>query len=653
MQNQIIHNNMMQNGEHAVLPNSKWQYYIDKTKQLEKGIIAFPSIYIEGSAASGKTTAVEMLLDKYPQQEVRLFQMEKEWKEKNVLLEKIGKLAEEVKKKELWIVFDNMPEKNSVEYISKVYNQNQMEAELQEKQILESLVSLVKNLPQHSKIIFTGRGKLPGEFLELLWKRKIELFTIQSLLFTKEEIRILAEKWKSGLNYGQVYEKTGGWAGCVDMLFRFSDSDFRYGKKVRTIDELMDSYEIKEYIHREVMDTLPAGEQKLLSHAAGCPWITESLCQAIWKNKAQKSGKMQGPEIRQEPQIQRESEKIPAPEWYMDILDNLTRKGILLYNRKKKNWTISPLLLNYLPMNHVKDEEMDTEASSWLEQAAVWYEENGHVDEALYCLRQCKKRDRYLEYMKQHYAQLSFSGYQYPGVKNWRDKTPEACYLRGMYDYMVQNFTGLEKEIHMLENMQEKDQKTCEILLNLYYLKPDFSLNQWLELLEQYTGKEKMHLYHMLGNSCTFLCGVRDLSALFACTRKEENQKARVWKECLGKEEWRNYQLARIDFYLETGRQDAILEEDRILLEQENEKEQLLPERGNTKQQLMENWQFLLVKFYLLNKLQVLEQNTSYKKQIQELEQQLMQENQELYVYRCYFLINAGFPAESAPFHDH
>ena len=96
MQNQIIHNNMMQNGEHAVLPNSKWQYYIDKTKQLEKGIIAFPSIYIEGSAASGKTTAVEMLLDKYPQQEVRLFQMEKEWKEKNVLLEKIGKLAEEV-----------------------------------------------------------------------------------------------------------------------------------------------------------------------------------------------------------------------------------------------------------------------------------------------------------------------------------------------------------------------------------------------------------------------------------------------------------------------------------------------------------------------------------------------------------------------------
>ena len=42
-------------------------YYIDKTKHLEEGISRFPSIYIEGNAACGKTTAVEMLLRKYPE----------------------------------------------------------------------------------------------------------------------------------------------------------------------------------------------------------------------------------------------------------------------------------------------------------------------------------------------------------------------------------------------------------------------------------------------------------------------------------------------------------------------------------------------------------------------------------------------------------
>ena len=49
----------MQNKEHL--------YYIDKTKCLEEGISRFPSIYIEGNAAAGKTVAVNMLLKKHPE----------------------------------------------------------------------------------------------------------------------------------------------------------------------------------------------------------------------------------------------------------------------------------------------------------------------------------------------------------------------------------------------------------------------------------------------------------------------------------------------------------------------------------------------------------------------------------------------------------
>ena len=71
---------------------------------------------------------------------------------------------------------------------------------------------------------------------------------------------------------------------------------------------------------------------------------------------------------------------------------------------------------------------------------------------------------------------------------------------------------------------------------------------------------------HILGGSISFLCGLRDLTGMFACSRKEENRKARIWKEYLGKEEWKSYQLARADFYMETERMESIPQEDQELL---------------------------------------------------------------------------------------
>ena len=47
----------------------KDNYCIDKTQDLEKGIEVFPSIFIEGAAASGKTVAVNMLLARHPEAE--------------------------------------------------------------------------------------------------------------------------------------------------------------------------------------------------------------------------------------------------------------------------------------------------------------------------------------------------------------------------------------------------------------------------------------------------------------------------------------------------------------------------------------------------------------------------------------------------------
>ncbi len=85
------------------------QYYIDKTEELEKGIVVFPSIYIEGAAATGKTTAVKMLLARYPEVEQKLVWMDREVRDIGAFLEYLDKIKSQLQEKATWIIFENIP----------------------------------------------------------------------------------------------------------------------------------------------------------------------------------------------------------------------------------------------------------------------------------------------------------------------------------------------------------------------------------------------------------------------------------------------------------------------------------------------------------------------------------------------------------------
>ena len=52
--------------------------YIDKTEALEKGMTLFPSIYIEGAAATGKTCAMKMLRRKHSEVEIQALDLQDE-----------------------------------------------------------------------------------------------------------------------------------------------------------------------------------------------------------------------------------------------------------------------------------------------------------------------------------------------------------------------------------------------------------------------------------------------------------------------------------------------------------------------------------------------------------------------------------------------
>ena len=531
-------------------------YYIDKTKHLEEGISRFPSIYIEGNAACGKTTAVEMLLRKYPEIKAYTFDLKYELKNSDAFLEKIWRLKGNIKNETLWVVIENISGKI-------------------EERLAVELSALVYEICNDSCVIFISREKPQKEFLDLLWKQKMTLLTMEKLLFTEEEIRTLVKHEGVEFKVETLYEKTGGWPGCVRLLLSMAKDSI----SAKTVDELLDGYEMRAYVQEEMLSVLAEEEKTLLEKIAGCPWVSEQLASEVWgETNAQEK------------------------------LENLHRKGFLILETEKQRWRIAALFLRYilpqLPKPGIEE---------------VWYENSGYIVEALWCLKKSGTGEEYHKCILKYYDRAYQIGVLDEEILKWTEKTPEDCCLRGAYCYGVQNFEGLRREIEILKKMKEKDHKVKEILLNLYYLDPQTTLADWLNMLEAMREPgEKFRLYHMLGNSVTYLCGLRDISGLFACSKKEEKQTARLWKESFEETGWKCYQLARIDYYLETEQKDSITEEDWNLLRE--------------KADVQEIWQIRMAKFYLLCKLQRMHPEDSRVGRIYELENSLMRENHSVCV---------------------
>lgn len=256
------------------MQNKKWdeffinkQYYIDKTRNLEKGIEVFPSIYIEGAAASGKTTAVKMLLAKHPEVTPFFFFMDEESRNPSIFLEKLNELCNHIEESNSWVIFENMQKECP-------------------KEILTEIVRFISHLPSCCRVIFIGRERPNKELLNLLWKRKMEILPQRVLLLSKEEVMVLAEYFDSVLSPDEVFEQTGGWAGCVDVMFRLAANSGE--KKQISVKKIRESYEIETYLQMEILETLSLEERELMRRGAVCPWMDEHLCSEVWKMECAK-----------------------------------------------------------------------------------------------------------------------------------------------------------------------------------------------------------------------------------------------------------------------------------------------------------------------------------------------------------------------------
>lgn len=537
--------NKMQNRDHRC--------EIDKTESLEKGIAVFPSIYIEASAACGKTTAVHMLLERHPEAAAEWLQMDKELVYPERFAVKLTELGERMKSESLWVIFESMPGKVLPD-------------------AAKQLVDFVMQLPDRCRVIFVSRERPQEELLELLWKRKLELIPGEALLFTPEEVGRLAEERQIRLNPEEISRLTGGWPGCVDMLLRLAAQDAEYGRRQEKAEKLLDRYEMKDYIRKEILDTLSEEEYGMMLHAAAWPWLKEGLCEEVW-----------------------------GTQHASELFEALGRKGLLFYEHAAERWKIVSLFRQYiLP---------EGEAA---EKVGSWYEKNGYLAEALQCLRRAEDRSAYYDCLVKHYDEVPFLEESYAEVAELTEKLPQLCYLRGMYYYSAQKLEEMDREIQNLEKMKQDSRLVQEILLNLLFVKPDFLLDDWLAALEEKAQKYPgLRLYGILGSSYTCLCGLRDLSGMFSCTKREENRRAKVWRDSLGEEAWKYYRLARLEYYLDTERGGTIRAEEWNVLEKEAQ----------------EAWQLRLGMFYVLCRLRTVVRDEEMEEHIRQLGDTLQQED--------------------------
>lgn len=525
--------------------------YIDKTEQLEEGIRRFPSIYIEGNAACGKSVAVTMLLDKHPQVLSVILDFTAELREAEQVIQKLQALKTRMEQEELWLIVENTPESIPAE-------------------AAELFKEIIRTMQKNSRVIFVSRSKPQLQFLDLLWKNEMGLIPMETLMFSQEEIRSYLRQKNITINGKKIYEKTGGWPGCIAVLTHLAEVD-----RSKNIEELLESYEIKTYIQSEILSHLTSREKELLSHIAGCPWVNEKFLAEVWKFEDGRN-----------------------------YLDNLQRKGLLVFERGKGRWRVAPLIKKYI------EERLPVTG-----EENVWYEKQLYIAEAFFCLKKAGEEKLYHDYLRKYYNTVFTQGLISEELLKQTENTPRDCYLRGIYYYTTQQFGQLQSEIDNLQKIKEKDFETKEILLNLCYLNPEMTLEQWLDMVEELLeSKKKFRMYQMLGNSVTYLCGTRDVSGLFSCTSKEEKNKARLWKTAFGELEWKCYQLARIDYYIETERKELIPQEDWELLRSRVSSEKI--------------WQIRLVKLYLLCKMQRMQYDERHTEKIEKLENSLLEEKE-------------------------
>lgn len=463
---------------------------IDKTLPIEDALQDHLAVCLCGMPGAGRKTAVSMLLEKHPEVKPVFCSVEE--------IEDGSALEHGSSEQTCWYLV-RKPEGDRYPETS------------------EGFWRFIRSMKKTDRVLLSVDGLMPKGFLEFVWNGLMGEVLPEAFWFTEAETYQYLKRCRSTLRYREVYYLTGGWAGCIAMLVRLQDQL----RDRWTAWELSQRYEIRQYIRERILSVLPQDEMKLLRERASFPRLDQELVSVLWEDP------------------QREVE------------DRLFTRGAMVWVPDKNCWHVQPALRMALDM-YVSPEVC--------RKAISWYEKNGYIKEALECSWSLLDRSVYRECLIRNYDRIPFLQYVNMEKENEGEGTIEIFYLQWM-EAVIRQDRGKQYEMRkrvrrLWEHVQEGDlasEKRREILLNIAYTDPELPSKQWMELLEKQTKPGRpVRLYFMLGESVSYLSGMRDLSELFACSRKERNAYRRLWEERVASENQIPYRLAEMEYDFQT-----------------------------------------------------------------------------------------------------
>ena len=459
---------------------------IDKTGVIEEALDDHLAIALSGLPGTGRKTAAVMLVERHPEINAIYCDVEE--------IEDVSALNRRISGQPNWYLV-RKPEKSR-------YSENPA-----------GFRKFTQQMPREDRILFAVDGRIPDVFLEFVWSGIMAVILPESLQFTEEETYRYLKMCGSRLNGGEVYHMTGGWPGCVAMLVRLSE---QLGEKW-SVWELCGRYEIRQYIGTQILTLLPADEQKLLRERAAFPRLDEELEQLLWG----------------------------AP--LGETEDRLFSRGAMVFVPEGCYWYVHPALRIAI------DDRIPEEMCA---KAAAWYEEKGYIQAALSCCRWSEDRGMYKKCLMRNYDRVTFLNYE----KVWGEvdlKNPEFLYLEWMECVLQQDRDRQDELRKRIAELWDKVRRAAqtgangsidgsfakevikkkEILLNIAYADTEIGTEEWMEMLQSCTEPgEKIRLYHILGESVSFLGGLRDLSVLFAGKGEKQEEWRRLWADRLAAE---------------------------------------------------------------------------------------------------------------------
>ena len=415
--------------------------------------------------------------------------------------------------------------------------------------LAEKLWDFFRRMPKGDKVIFAADGIVPEALLEFLWNGAMEMVYPESFWFTEAETYRYLKAVGSVLDRGETYRLTRGWAGCIALMARIQ----RQLPEKWSPEELCSRYEIRKYVGDRILGILSEKEQKFLTERAFCPRLERELEEILWRDHDEETE------------------------------ERLFASGIMSYVPWRNFWRVHPVIRRALR----KSPEQETGR-----KAVRWYEEHGYISEALECCRSISGEAEYQEFLVRNYDRLSFL----PGGLNLsldkrEEEKPELFFLKWMEVYFSQKWGRMEKYYRKAWLLWQEAERTGkdlekwrEVFLNISYVNPFVETREWMELTEELTEPgRRLRLYYILGESFSYLSGIRDLTPLFAGTREEVRAWEKLWQERLAPETYLAYRLAKLEYDFQT---------DRI---QPRELEEVLREIGPESL-----WQLRLGKLFLL-----------------------------------------------------